>query len=94
MQGSHLDGAAQILLADPVTINVASGHALGSHSGNGLTAFYYALVLTVVGMLAANVVISQSTPPWATYMPTSARSASATRCATPAVRIPCSSASS
>jgi len=58
-QGLHLDGATQLLLADPVTINVASGHALGSHSGNGLTAFYYALVLIVVGMLAANVVISQ-----------------------------------
>jgi YhgE/Pip-like protein len=58
-QGSHPDGATQLLLADPVTINVASGHALGSHSGNGLTAFYYALVLIVVGMLAANVVISQ-----------------------------------
>ena len=58
-QGAHLDGATRLLLADPVTINLASGHALGSHSGNGLTAFYYALVLIVVGMLAANVVISQ-----------------------------------
>ena len=57
--GSHVGGATQLLLADPVTVTVASGHALGSHSGNGLTAFYYALVLIVVGMLAANVVISQ-----------------------------------
>jgi len=58
-QGAHLGGATQLLLADPVAVNISSGHALGANSGIGLTAFYYALVLVVVGMLAANIITSQ-----------------------------------
>ncbi|MEU5083797.1 DUF3533 domain-containing protein [Streptomyces sp. DSM 40868] len=51
--------AERLLLADPVSVQVGDGHPLGSNSGMGLTAFYYALVLVVSGMLGANVLHSQ-----------------------------------
>nr|WP_206439625.1 SNG1 family protein [Streptomyces scabichelini] len=51
--------AARVLLADPATVTVKDGHPLDSHSGLGLTAFYYALVLVVCGMLSANVISGQ-----------------------------------
>lgn len=51
--------AAQLMLADPVSVQVADGHPIGTHSAMGLSAFYYALVLLVCGMLAANVINSQ-----------------------------------
>ncbi|TPQ23420.1 SNG1 family protein [Streptomyces sporangiiformans] len=51
--------AARVLLADPATVTVKDGHRLASHSGLGLTAFYYALVLVVCGMLSANVISGQ-----------------------------------
>jgi ABC-type polysaccharide/polyol phosphate export permease len=38
---------------------VRDGHPLDSHNGLGLTAFYYALTLVVVGMLSANVISGQ-----------------------------------
>ncbi|MGD3108905.1 DUF3533 domain-containing protein [Streptomyces sp. YGL11-2] len=58
-QGATLPPAAELLLADPVTVQVADGHPLGTHSGLGLSAFYYSLVLVVCGMLGANVINSQ-----------------------------------
>ncbi|TVL89515.1 ABC transporter [Streptomyces sp. SAJ15] len=58
-QGARLTPAAQLMLADPVSVKVAVGHPLGSHSAMGLSAFYYALVLVVCGMLGANVIHSQ-----------------------------------
>ncbi|MDQ1015032.1 SNG1 family protein [Streptomyces afghaniensis] len=51
--------AARTLLADPVAVTLEDGHPLDSHSGLGLTAFYYALVLVVCGMLSANVISGQ-----------------------------------
>jgi YhgE/Pip-like protein len=51
--------AARLLLADPVAVKVEDGHPLDSRSGLGLTAFYYALTLVVVGMLSANVISGQ-----------------------------------
>jgi len=51
--------ASQVLLADPISVNVADGHPLPAKSGLGLTAFYYALALIVCGMLAANVFSGQ-----------------------------------
>lgn len=51
--------AARLLLADPVAVTVKDGHPLDSHSGLGMTAFYYALALVVVGMLSANVISGQ-----------------------------------
>ncbi|MES5823745.1 SNG1 family protein [Streptomyces sp. RG80] len=54
-----LPAAARVLLADPAAVTVEDGHPLDSHSGLGLTAFYYALTLVVVGMLSANVINGQ-----------------------------------
>ncbi|TCO49047.1 uncharacterized protein DUF3533 [Kribbella antiqua] len=56
---AKLPAAARLLLADPAAVTVQDGHPLDSHSGLGLTAFYYALVLVVCGMLAANVISGQ-----------------------------------
>ncbi|MGW0825963.1 DUF3533 domain-containing protein [Streptomyces sp. NPDC002845] len=56
---AKLPVAARVLLADPATVTVEDGHPLDSHSGLGLTAFYYALVLVVCGMLSANVINGQ-----------------------------------
>jgi ABC-type polysaccharide/polyol phosphate export permease len=54
-----LPAAARVLLADPAAVTIQDGHPLDAHSGLGLTAFYYALVLVVCGMLAANVISGQ-----------------------------------
>jgi YhgE/Pip-like protein len=56
---AKLPAAARVLLADPAAVTVKDGHPLDSHSGLGLTAFYYALVLVVCGMLSANVISGQ-----------------------------------
>ncbi|MEV0220082.1 DUF3533 domain-containing protein [Streptomyces sp. NPDC050704] len=56
---AKLPVAARVLLADPAVVTVKDGHPLDSHSGLGLTAFYYALVLVVCGMLSANVISGQ-----------------------------------
>ncbi|WP_405622971.1 SNG1 family protein [Streptomyces sp. NBC_00076] len=56
---AKLPAAARVLLADPASVTVKDGHPLDSHSGLGLTAFYYALVLVVCGMLSANVISGQ-----------------------------------
>ncbi|MEW2527022.1 YhgE/Pip family protein [Streptomyces sp. NPDC047071] len=58
-QKAPLAPAARLMLTDPVTVQVADGHPLETHSAMGLSAFYYALVLLVSGMLAANVIHSQ-----------------------------------
>ncbi|MER7792059.1 DUF3533 domain-containing protein [Streptomyces sp. NPDC097640] len=58
-QQAKLPAAARVLLADPAAVTVEDGHPLDSHSGLGLTAFYYALVLVVCGMLSANVISGQ-----------------------------------
>ncbi|MFH8661640.1 SNG1 family protein [Streptomyces afghaniensis] len=58
-QQAKLPAAARVLLADPAAVTVKDGHPLDSHSGLGLTAFYYALTLVVVGMLSANVISGQ-----------------------------------
>ncbi|MDG9712690.1 DUF3533 domain-containing protein [Streptomyces sp. DH10] len=56
---AKLPVAARLLLADPAAVTVRDGHPLDSRSGLGLTAFYYALVLVVCGMLSANVISGQ-----------------------------------
>lgn len=58
-QQTELPTAARVLLADPAGVTVKDGHPLDSHSGLGMSAFYYALVLVVVGMLSANVISGQ-----------------------------------
>jgi YhgE/Pip-like protein len=47
---AKLPAAARVLLTDPAAVTVKDGHPLDSHSGLGLTAFYYALTL-VVGIM-------------------------------------------
>ncbi|MFB7513474.1 YhgE/Pip domain-containing protein [Streptomyces sp. NPDC056144] len=51
--------AAQLMIADPITVTVEEGHPLGDHSGLGLSAFFYTLVLVLGGMLGANVIHAQ-----------------------------------
>ncbi|MEU5434911.1 DUF3533 domain-containing protein [Streptomyces sp. NPDC020719] len=49
-------GPARLLLADPVTVTVKVGHPIGAHSGLGLTAFYYTLLLVLAGFMGGNVI--------------------------------------
>ncbi|WP_390898961.1 hypothetical protein [Streptomyces cynarae] len=56
---AKLPAAARVLPADPAAVTVEDGHPLASHSGLGLTPFYYALILVVCGMLSANVISGQ-----------------------------------
>ncbi len=44
------------LLADPVTVTEEAAVPLGARTGNGMTAFFYALLLMMVGFLGANVI--------------------------------------
>lgn len=60
VEQAKLPAAARVLLADPAAVTVEDGHPLDPHSGLGLTAFYYALVLVVCGMLSANVISGQT----------------------------------
>lgn len=48
--------AARLLLADPVTVSVQVGHPIGAHSGLGLTAFYYTLLLVLSGFMGGNII--------------------------------------
>ncbi|WP_327070471.1 DUF3533 domain-containing protein [Kitasatospora sp. NBC_01302] len=54
--GGTQSGAARLLLADPIAVSVQVGHPIGSHSGLGLTAFYYTLLLVLSGFLGANII--------------------------------------
>ncbi|QNP74275.1 DUF3533 domain-containing protein [Streptomyces roseirectus] len=56
--GAGADGTAGLLLADPVRIDTRVGHPIGDHSGIGLTAFYYALLLILAGFMGGNVIHS------------------------------------
>ncbi|MBD0741328.1 YhgE/Pip domain-containing protein [Streptomyces sp. CBMA152] len=49
-------GTARLLLADPITVAVKVGHPIGAHSGLGLTAFYYTLLLVLAGFMGGNVI--------------------------------------
>ncbi|MFF2542944.1 DUF3533 domain-containing protein [Kitasatospora sp. NPDC058063] len=51
--------AAQLMVTDPVKAVIQEGHPLGHHSGLGLSAFFYTLVLVLGGMLGANVIHTQ-----------------------------------
>jgi YhgE/Pip-like protein len=46
----------QTLLSDPVSITTQQGHPIGSHSGLGLSAFYYTLLLVLTGFIGANII--------------------------------------
>ncbi|NUK07095.1 DUF3533 domain-containing protein [Streptomyces lunaelactis] len=55
-QGGEVTNAERLLLADPITVEVTVGHPIGARSGLGLTAFYYTLLLVLVGFLGGNVI--------------------------------------
>ncbi|QZZ31006.1 DUF3533 domain-containing protein [Streptomyces sp. ST1015] len=57
--GRQLALPDKALAADPIAVHIEDGHPIGDHSGLGMTAFYYSLVLVVCGMLAANVLTGQ-----------------------------------
>ncbi|MGW4163150.1 YhgE/Pip domain-containing protein [Streptomyces sp. NPDC004788] len=50
------DPTAKVLLADPVTVVTRVGHPIGRHSGLGLTAFYYTLLLVLSGFIGGNLI--------------------------------------
>ncbi|NUR43944.1 MAG: DUF3533 domain-containing protein [Streptomyces sp.] len=70
----------KLLLADPVNVTPQVGHPLGDHSGLGLTAFYYTLLLVLAGFMGANVISNgvdtslgyadNEIGPWHTRLPT------------------------
>ncbi|MFH8582120.1 YhgE/Pip domain-containing protein [Streptomyces zaomyceticus] len=46
----------RLLLTDPVAVDTRVGHPIGRHSGLGLTAFYYTLLLVLGGFIGGNLV--------------------------------------
>jgi ABC-type polysaccharide/polyol phosphate export permease len=50
------DATTRLVLADPVAIATQVGHPIGDHSGLGLSAFYYTLLLVLAGFLGGNVI--------------------------------------
>ncbi|WP_354644409.1 YhgE/Pip domain-containing protein [Kitasatospora camelliae] len=55
-QGTQVSNPAALLLADPVTVETRVGHPIGPHSGLGLSAFYYTLLLVLAGFLGGNAI--------------------------------------
>ncbi|HEY9372399.1 YhgE/Pip domain-containing protein [Streptomyces sp.] len=74
------DPRTQLLLADPVEVTTRVGHPIGRHSGLGLSAFYYTLLLVLGGFIGANLINSavdtslgyadSEIGPWHTRRPT------------------------
>ncbi|MEU6141064.1 DUF3533 domain-containing protein [Streptomyces sp. NPDC047081] len=54
--GGQANSTTKLLLADPVNVVTQVGHPLGSHSGLGLSAFYYTLLLVLAGFMGGNVI--------------------------------------
>ncbi|WP_406374888.1 SNG1 family protein [Streptomyces sp. NBC_00647] len=50
------DPTTRLLLAGPVQVVTRVGHPIGEHSGLGLSAFYYTLLLVLAGFLGANLI--------------------------------------
>lgn len=48
----------RLLLTDPVDVTTRVGHPIGRHSGLGLTAFYYTLLLVLSGFIGGNLIHS------------------------------------
>ncbi|MGW2051798.1 YhgE/Pip domain-containing protein [Streptomyces sp. NPDC001858] len=77
---TRADSRTKLLLADPVAVTTQVGHPLGSHSGLGLTAFYYTLLLVLAGFMGGNVISNgvdtalgyadNEIGPWHTRLPT------------------------
>ncbi|MGW2516448.1 YhgE/Pip domain-containing protein [Streptomyces sp. NPDC001617] len=54
--GGRANSTAKLLLADPVNVVTQVGHPIGRHSGLGLSAFYYTLLLVLAGFMGGNVI--------------------------------------
>ncbi|MES5823775.1 DUF3533 domain-containing protein [Streptomyces sp. RG80] len=74
------DATLKLLLADPVAVATEVGHPVGTHSGLGLTAFYYTLLLVLAGFMGGNIISNgvdtalgyadNEIGPWHTRLPT------------------------
>ncbi|TXS49964.1 DUF3533 domain-containing protein [Streptomyces sp. uw30] len=53
-QGAN--ATTRVLLGDPITVTTRVGHPLGKHSGLGLTAFYFSLLLVLTGFVGGNII--------------------------------------
>ncbi|MEU1267811.1 DUF3533 domain-containing protein [Streptomyces sp. NPDC005799] len=77
---ARANSTTKLLLADPVNVVTQVGHPLGSHSGLGLSAFYYTLLLVLAGFIGGNVISNavdtslgyadNEIGPWHTRLPT------------------------
>ncbi|MFF5503174.1 DUF3533 domain-containing protein [Streptomyces roseolus] len=54
--GASVPAANQALLKDPVSVTTQAGAPLGDRTGQGMTAFFYALLLMISGFLGANLI--------------------------------------
>ncbi|MGI5452803.1 YhgE/Pip domain-containing protein [Streptomyces sp. CA-249302] len=54
--GAQANPTSKLLLADPVNVVTQVGHPIGGHSGLGLSAFYYTLLLVLAGFMGGNVI--------------------------------------
>ncbi|MBV6700192.1 SNG1 family protein [Kitasatospora aureofaciens] len=48
--------AGRLLLQDPLAVTTQVGHPIGSHSGLGLSAFYYTLLAVLTGFVGGNII--------------------------------------
>ncbi|MEU0946633.1 DUF3533 domain-containing protein [Streptomyces canus] len=74
------DATTRALLGDPIDVTTRVGHRIGNHSGLGLTAFYFTLLLVLTGFVGGNVINSgvdaglgytdNEIGPWHTRRPT------------------------
>ncbi|MEU9602049.1 DUF3533 domain-containing protein [Streptomyces sp. NPDC048109] len=54
--GATVPAANQALVKDPVSVTTQAGAPLGDRTGQGMTAFFYALLLMMSGFLGANLI--------------------------------------
>ncbi|MFJ8621326.1 YhgE/Pip domain-containing protein [Kitasatospora sp. NPDC093550] len=54
--GPDTGATARLLLADPIAVLTQVGHPIGSHSGLGLSAFYFSLLAVLTGFIGGNII--------------------------------------
>ncbi|MFF3008449.1 YhgE/Pip domain-containing protein [Kitasatospora sp. NPDC057940] len=54
--GTGTSATARLLLADPLAVTTRVGHPIGTHSGLGLSAFYYTLLAVLTGFIGGNII--------------------------------------
>ncbi|MER6852962.1 DUF3533 domain-containing protein [Streptomyces flaveolus] len=78
--GQGADATTRALLGDPIGVTTRVGHPIGRHSGLGLSAFYFTLLLVLTGFVGGNIINSgvdaglgytdNEIGPWHTRRPT------------------------